>query len=185
MQCVHSGAAASGGALVNYGDKFTVKFPAQGNFKFTCLIHASMNGTVHVLAPSAALPYGQLGYDLQSLAEVANITSNIVPPFLVANGLSRIYTVGKLVSTGGGWQYGSLFRFVGPDGKVITQKSPYRSSAAGRQWSSRTWIRRNLIRSHSAVQQTIRRAQLARVRGCSSTRTERAGPREMEPGLLS
>ena len=61
LQCVHSGAAASGGALVNYGDTFTVKFPAQGNFKFTCLIHASMNGTVHVLAPSASLPYGQLG----------------------------------------------------------------------------------------------------------------------------
>jgi plastocyanin len=125
LQCVHSGAAASGGALAAYGDTFSVKFPAQGNFKFTCLIHASMNGTLHVLAASAALPYTQLGYDLQAFAEVANITSNIVPPFIVANGLNRIYTVGKLVSTGGGWQYGSLFRFVAPDGKVITKNSPY------------------------------------------------------------
>jgi plastocyanin len=124
LQCVHSGVAASGGALAAYGDKFTVKFPAQGNFKFTCLIHASMNGTVHVLATSAALPYGQLGYDLQTIARTAEITSNLVPSLLLANGLNRVYTVGKIVGTGGGWQYGSLFRFVGPTGKVLTKKSP-------------------------------------------------------------
>jgi plastocyanin len=100
LQCVHSGVAASGGALAAYGDKFTVKFPAQGNFKFTCLIHASMNGTVHVLATSAALPYGQLGYDLQTIARTAEITSNLVPSLLLANGLNRVYTVGKIVGTG-------------------------------------------------------------------------------------
>jgi len=125
LQCVHSGAAASGGALAAYGNTFTVKFPAQGNFKFTCLIHASMNGTVHVLAPSAALPYTQLGYNLKGLAELQHITSDLVPDFIVANGSNRIYTVGKLVATGGGWQYGSLFRFVDSLGRIITKNNPY------------------------------------------------------------
>ena len=125
LQCVHSGAAASGGALAAYGDTFAVKFPAQGNFKFTCLIHASMNGTVHVLAAAAALPYNQLGYDLLSISQLANITSNLVPDLLFANGSNRIYTTGKLVATGGGWQYGSLFRFVDSLGRVITKKNPY------------------------------------------------------------
>jgi plastocyanin len=39
LKCVSSG------VLPNYGSTFTVSFPSQGNFKFTCLIHASMYGT--------------------------------------------------------------------------------------------------------------------------------------------
>lgn len=124
LQCVHSGAAASGGALAAYGDTFKVKFPAQGNFKFTCLIHASMNGTVHVVDPSAALPYNQSNYDLQTLARTSDITDNLIPLSVLASGSNRVYTVGKVVATGGGWQYGSLFRFVGPDGRILTKSSP-------------------------------------------------------------
>jgi plastocyanin len=124
LQCVHSGAAASGGALVNYGDSFTVKFPAPGNFKFTCLIHASMNGTVHVVDPTAALPYSQSSYDLQTLARTFDITTNLAPLSILASGSNRVYTVGKVLATGGGWQYGSLFRFVGPNGQVLTKRSP-------------------------------------------------------------
>ncbi len=124
LQCVHSGAAASGGALAAYGDTFSVKFPAQGNFKFTCLIHASMNGTVHVLSQTAALPYTQIGYNLQSIAQTIDLTTGVIPTFLVANGLNRVYTVGKIVGTGGGWQYGSMFRFLDPAGRVITKSNP-------------------------------------------------------------
>jgi len=118
LQCVHSG------TIANYGDTYTVSFPAQGNFKFTCLIHASMNGTVHVLDPSAALPFSQLAYNFQALAQVASITDDLVPFGLLANGFNRVYTVGKLVATGGGWQYGSLFRFVDPFGRIITKSFP-------------------------------------------------------------
>jgi plastocyanin len=49
LQCVNSG------VLPSYGSTYTVSFPAQGNFKFTCLIHSSMNGIVHVLDPSACV----------------------------------------------------------------------------------------------------------------------------------
>ena len=127
LQCVHSGAAASGGALQGYGTTYTVRFPAQGNFKFTCLIHSSMNGTVHVLDPSAVLPYTQLAYDAQTVAQIANIAGNLIPPGLFVYGAnSRVYTVGKIVSTGGGWQYGSMFRFVDALGNVITKSSPLR-----------------------------------------------------------
>jgi plastocyanin len=101
-----------------------VRFPAQGNFKFTCLIHASMNGTVHVLGAAATLPYSQQAYNLQALTQVASITGDLVPFGLVANGFNRVFTVGKVVATGGGWQYGSLFRFVDPLGRIITKSNP-------------------------------------------------------------
>ena len=44
---------------------------------------------------------------------------------LPANGANpRVYTVGKVVATGGGWQYGSLFRFVDAYGEVISKDEP-------------------------------------------------------------
>ena len=118
LQCVHSGTIAA------YGDTYTVQFPAEGNFKFTCLIHASMYGTVHVLEAGATLPYTQAQYNSLASAESSNIVSNLtLPPFSV-KGVPRVYTVGKIVSTGGGWQYGSLFRFLDGQGNVLTQKQP-------------------------------------------------------------
>ena len=119
LQCLNSG------TLSDYGATYTVNFPAQGNFKFTCLIHASMFGQVHVLDPSAALPYNQLAYNLQVIGQIANVTSSLVPLNLLTNGLNpRVYTVGKIVATGGGWQYGSLFRFVDALGQTITKEQP-------------------------------------------------------------
>jgi plastocyanin len=118
LQCVHSG------TLDPYGATYTVSFPAQGNFKFTCLIHASMYGTVHVLAASAALPYTQTQYDKAALGELFNIASFLTPPPFSVSGTPRVYTVGKIVATGGGWQYGSLFRFVDGNGAVLTQSQP-------------------------------------------------------------
>ena len=123
LQCVHSGAAAAGGALVNYGDTYTVRFPVHGNFKFTCLIHASMYGLVHVLDSAAALPYNQAAYNDQAESQQERITSALIPEEL-SFGRNRVFTVGKIVATGGGWQYGSLFRFVDAKGNIITKKSP-------------------------------------------------------------
>src|SRR2546421_2231546 len=83
-----------------------------------------MNGTVHVLDPSAVLPYTQLAYDAQTVAQIANIAGNLIPPGLFVYGAnSRVYTVGKIVSTGGGWQYGSMFRFVDALENVITKSA--------------------------------------------------------------
>jgi plastocyanin len=119
LKCVNSG------ALATYGVTYTVNFPAQGNFKFTCLIHASMFGLVHVLDPSADLPYTQLAYDFQTVGQTVDVTSELTPEGLRANGANpRVYTVGKVVATGGGWQYGSLFRFVDASGGIITKDEP-------------------------------------------------------------
>jgi hypothetical protein len=38
---------------------YAVNFPAAGNFKFVCLVHADMTGVVHVLDASEPLPHYQ------------------------------------------------------------------------------------------------------------------------------
>jgi plastocyanin len=53
---------------------FTVSFPAPGNYKLQCLVHNTMNGTVHVLDASVALPHDQAFYD----AEVAGETRDLL-----------------------------------------------------------------------------------------------------------
>ena len=120
LACVNSG------VLAPYGSTYTVKFPVEGNFKFTCLIHASMNGTVHVVNAAAALPYTQRAYDGQAKAQLQNLTENLIPDSLENYGRLQVFTVGKIVGTGGGWQYGSEFRFVNSDGNVISKTAPLR-----------------------------------------------------------
>jgi len=46
-----------------------VTFPAPGNFKFVCLVHADMTGVVHVLDASAILRHDQEFYDRQAQRE--------------------------------------------------------------------------------------------------------------------
>jgi plastocyanin len=72
-----------GSSYVNSGDQcaapatcppavsntYTVNFPTAGNFKLVCLVHLYMNGTIHVLSPTAALPHDQAFYDRQATAQ--------------------------------------------------------------------------------------------------------------------
>jgi plastocyanin len=55
---------------------FTVTFPAAGNFKIQCLVHNTMNGVVHVLVPSAALPHNQAFYDKEAANEERNLLTD-------------------------------------------------------------------------------------------------------------
>ncbi|HYT31746.1 MAG TPA: plastocyanin/azurin family copper-binding protein [Thermoanaerobaculia bacterium] len=48
---------------------YSVHFPAPGNFKFVCLLHADMTGVVHVLNLSDSLPHDQDFYDRQAQSE--------------------------------------------------------------------------------------------------------------------
>jgi plastocyanin len=57
--CVNSGPHTK-------GQSFNVRFPAVGNFKLVCLIHANMTGVVHVLDPAEPLPHDQDFYDQQA-----------------------------------------------------------------------------------------------------------------------
>ena len=100
---------------------YSVNFPATGNFKFVCLIHADMTGVVHVLNPSEPLPRDQDFYDFQAQAEQAALLSEAssregrrsrgdddrVQSRDVVVGLGEILT-----TTGGGSQTASLNRFL-------------------------------------------------------------------------
>ena len=67
----------------------------------------------------------QSAYNAQVAQQVVNLASDLVPFGLVVNGANpRVYTVGKILSTGGGWQYGSMFRFVDAHGNIITKNAP-------------------------------------------------------------
>ena len=51
------------------GTTFTVTFPTAGNYRLQCLVHNTMNGNIHVLDPSVALPHDQSFYDNEAKHE--------------------------------------------------------------------------------------------------------------------
>jgi len=62
---------------LNKGQSFTVHFPEAGNYKLVCLVHNTMNGTIHVLSPSAVLPHDQDFYDVKGAEERQALLSDI------------------------------------------------------------------------------------------------------------
>ncbi|HEV2491036.1 MAG TPA: plastocyanin/azurin family copper-binding protein [Candidatus Acidoferrales bacterium] len=109
---------------------FTVMFPTAGSFKFECLVHLVMTGTVHVLSLSEKLPHDQAFYDKQATAERQTILSDIGEKKMsmshdgdkdgddgftvtVIPGKKHVTAgIGETSSTPGGIQTGSLVRFV-------------------------------------------------------------------------
>jgi plastocyanin len=55
---------------------FTVSFPTAGNYKVQCLVHNTMNGQVHVLDPSVALPHDQAFYDAEGAREARDLLTD-------------------------------------------------------------------------------------------------------------
>jgi len=98
---------------------YSVTFPAVGNFKFVCLIHADMTGVIHVVDPSAALPHDQEFYDRQTRREGVILLANAASlaqrnsshvddgQNTIAAGIGEVETM-----TGAGSQTASLMRFV-------------------------------------------------------------------------
>jgi len=119
------GSAFDGSSFVNSGDlsggqTYTVKFPTTGNFKLVCLVHLYMNGTIHVLTPSARLPFDQKSYDQEATQESGQLLSESKPHS--GDGQndgeqdaspSRGVTTGTgaVIANGGGFQSVSLMRF--------------------------------------------------------------------------
>src|SRR5258705_148293 len=100
---------------------YTVNFPAVGNFKFVCLIHADMTGVVHVLDESETLPHYQDFYDRQAqseqvllLADASRLEGRGTPGDQDrAQGSEVAAGIGEIVTTtGGGSQTASLMRSV-------------------------------------------------------------------------
>jgi len=55
---------------------FTVTFPTAGNYRIQCLVHTTMNGNIHVLDPSIALPHSQAFYDQEAATETRNLLTD-------------------------------------------------------------------------------------------------------------
>jgi plastocyanin len=100
---------------------YTVSFPAAGNFKFVCLVHADMTGVVHVLDASEPLPHYQDFYDRQAqseqvllLADASRLEGRGAPGNQDgAQGSDVAAGIGEIVTTtGGGSQTASLMRFL-------------------------------------------------------------------------
>jgi plastocyanin len=101
---------------------YSVHFPAAGNFKFVCLLHADMTGVVHVLDLSDPLPHDQDFYDRQARSERAVLLSDASR--LGSRGTPRdedraqsdgdvAAGIGEIVTTtGAGSQTASLMRFL-------------------------------------------------------------------------
>jgi plastocyanin len=107
---------------------YSVTFPAAGNFKFVCLLHADMTGVVHVLSLSATLPHDQGFYDRQAHGEQtlllgdASRLENRGTPSDNGRAQSNDVAVGigeVVTTTGAGLQTASLMRFL--RGTIVVQ----------------------------------------------------------------
>jgi plastocyanin len=119
--CVNSGILGSDGNIGTGLQTYSVTFPVAGNFKFVCLVHIDMTGTVHVLNPSQALPYEQTFYDTQAWNDAANLVSEASGLTSRANfendseaHIARVTAgIGEIVTTtGAGSSTVSLSRFL-------------------------------------------------------------------------
>lgn len=120
LPCVNSGPL---NALTN-GGTYTVTFPVPGNYKMVCLVHADMNGVVHVLqntdssAPfyAASLPYDQFDYDRQARDETRDLLTDSDTPREERADFpptaNVVLMTGDLTATAGGRQYVSIVRFI-------------------------------------------------------------------------
>lgn len=109
--CVDSGRLTSG--------TYTVTFPAAGNFKVVCLIHANMTGAVHVLNPAEPLPYDQRSYDFLAdrqanalLADGAGLMGQAVATAQHAGENAISAGIGAVVASGGGSSTLTVMRFL-------------------------------------------------------------------------
>ena len=98
---------------------YSVSFPSAGNFKFVCLLHADMTGTVHVVSPSGTLPYNQADYLRRASSQQATLlaygfrteTDETLSPGQAQPG-GVVAGTGNIVSTGAGSQTASLNLFL-------------------------------------------------------------------------
>lgn len=105
------------------GQTYAVTFPTAGNYKVLCLVHPEMNGTIHVLDPTAQLPHNQDFYEDQAEAQRKLLFSESKQEMQMSHDDAdsvrvipgtRLVTagVGELLATPGGTQIGSTVRFL-------------------------------------------------------------------------
>lgn len=96
---------------------YSVQFPAAGNFKFVCLLHADMTGIVHVRDLSDGLPHDQDFYNREGqkeeavlLSEASHIDGQRDRVRMQSNSVAA--GTGEILNTGAGSQTASLMRFL-------------------------------------------------------------------------
>lgn len=110
------------------GQAFTVNFPKAGNYKLVCLVHNTMNGTIHVLNPSAVLPHDQDYYDVKAAEQRHALLTDIESRMKmsadpdhdgdddtvrVLHGNKHVTAgLGEITANPGGTQTASLVRFL-------------------------------------------------------------------------
>jgi plastocyanin len=127
LACVNSGP-------LNNGASYTINFPVAGNYKLVCLVHADMNGVIHVLQYSdpqgqyyaASLPYQQSDYDRQARDEARALLKDPDIPQNLLTGKDDgqaehgdsphsenvVLMTGEMKATPGGRQYLTIVRFL-------------------------------------------------------------------------
>ena len=95
---------------------YTVKFATAGNYKLVCLVHANMNGTVHVLGAGAAIPFSQADYNDQAREQATDILSDSFNPVVwfsdfFHSSFNQVTMTGELTATPGGRHYLAIVRF--------------------------------------------------------------------------
>lgn len=104
------------------GQAFSVTFPKAGSYKFECLVHNTMTGTIHVLNVYEPLPYSQAFYDQEAAAERKALLSDTDRTTQTdMDGMSmNVFSktkhvtagVGEISATAGGIQTRSVVRFL-------------------------------------------------------------------------
>lgn len=116
-----SGSSFDGSKCVNSGPmmnraRYSVKFPTAGNFKLVCLVHANMNGTIHVLPVSAKLPFEQSFYTTQFMDQAKDLLNDVDRPLEEVREFPRdehaVLMAGEISATAGGRQYLAIVRFL-------------------------------------------------------------------------
>jgi len=93
------------------GATYTVTFPATGNFKLVCLVHANMTAVVHVFPTSAALPHDQDFYDKEAAREQSALLTDKVHDHEPTSKNAVTSGDGDVVANAGGSSTASHLRF--------------------------------------------------------------------------
>ena len=101
--------------------KFDRKTARRKFYKLVCLVHANMNGTVHVLPASMSLPHTQSFYDTQASDQAKDLINDadgaIEEACDFGPGANAVVMHGEIIATAGGRQYLSILRF--RPGKIV------------------------------------------------------------------
>lgn len=114
-------ACVNSGSLPN-GQTYRVMFPAAGNYKIVCLVHANMTAVVHVLPASDLLPHDQAFYDKEAARQSKNLLldrdqngdDDVNDASDDSGGLAVAAGAGEIVATPGGSMTLSVNRFMKP-----------------------------------------------------------------------